>query len=218
VDVQNSRIYVTYTAANGQSLVRAFSYDGRSHTVAPVWQSTGLAGTIGTPVLSSDYSRLYVQTDDGLLRAFDTASGGVIWSFDLGVPAAGTPAVSDFGYIMPGLRQSDSASVDYVGIVQDNGSSAAWVFQSRDFAANSQPAVGRQNRFAVMANRASDGALVLLVVSPKFGVMSQTPVTIGPTPPRITAVSIDQQGWIYAGTWGASVYRAFSPLYATTVQ
>jgi hypothetical protein len=68
-----------------------------------------------------------------------------------------------------------------------------------------------------MAKRISDGAVVLLVVNPKFGVMSQTPVALGPSVQMVTGVAIDNFGTVYAGTWGSSAYRAFAPIYATAV-
>jgi outer membrane protein assembly factor BamB len=206
-----------YGAPNGESVLRGFAYNSQTHAISLAWQSAELSGSISSPVLSSDYTRIYVQTQNGTLYAFDTSTGAVIWSFNLGVSALGTPTVTDFGYIMPGMRQSDSPTVNYVGILQDNGSSASWAYQTTDFAADSLATVGRQNRFVLIAKRASDNALVLLVVSPKFGVMSQTQMTIEPLPPRIDGMVIDQNGWVYASTWGSSVYRAFSPTYETTV-
>ena len=78
-------------------------------------------------------------------------------------------------------------------------------------------ASGRGNRFALMARRASDNALVLLVVDPNFGVISHTKVTIRPLPVRMTGVVLKENGWIYVGTSGTAPYRVFSPTYATTL-
>ena len=141
-----------------------------------------------------------------------------MWSFDLGVSTQSTPVVSEFGYILPGMRQVDSSTVNYVGILKDNGTSASWAFKTSDYVSQSMGAVGTANRFVLLATRASDNAQVLLVVNPKFGVISQTPVTIAPQPGRSNGVIIDQKGWVYTGTWGSSAYRAFSPTYETAVR
>lgn len=216
VDPVYSRVFAGYTNGTGKGAIRAFTYSAQTHSIAPLWNSQLFTGNVSTPVLSSDYSRVYVQAQDGKLYALDAATGALIWSFNLGISVAGTPSVTDFGYILPGGTVTDSSTANYIGILQDNGASAAWAFQTTDYAPESIAASGLGNRFALMARRASDNALVLLVVSPIFGVISQTQVTIGPLPVRMTGVVLAQNGWIYVGTSGSSAYRAFSPIYATT--
>lgn len=219
VDMRASRVYVSYTSETATGSVQAYAYDGKSHGLTKLWESAALAnGSIGSPVLSADYSRLYVQSKDGKLFAIDAATGAVIWKFDLMISALGTPVVTEFGYIVPGARQSDSSTMNYVGIIKDTGASAQWAFKTTDFAAQSLAAAGRGNRFVMMASRYSDNALVLLVVHPKFGVISQTPVTVGPPPAQLTGIIIDQSGWIYVGTSGTSPYRTFRPKYTTMIQ
>lgn len=218
VDPRASRVYASYTAVNGNGAVRSYAYDAQTHVIALLWSSEMMAGSIGAPVLSADYSRIYVQSQDGRLYAIDASTGGVIWSFDLMIAGAGTPAVNEFGYILPGMSQPDSSAVNYVGLLKDAGASAAWAFKTTDFSAVSLGAAGRGNRFALIARRATDNAQVLLAIHPKFGVTSQTAVTLGPIPVRWTGVIIDQNGWIFAGTSGPSPYRAFSPIYETAVR
>ena len=210
-------------------MIRAFSYSAQTHDIAQLWNSQLFAGNISAPVLSSDYTRVYVQSQHGRLYALDTTTGALIWSFDLGArrrlersdelvdSVAGTPVVNEFGYILPGATKTDSPTVNSLGILKDNGTSATWAFQTKHFSAESLGASGRGNRFALMARRASDNALVLLVVDPNFGVISHTKVTIRPLPVRMTGVVLKENGQIYVGTSGTAPYRVFSPTYATTL-
>lgn len=218
VDVSRSVIYVTYMPNNTSSLVQAYNYDPQSHIVTFSWETPVYSGTISSPVLSADYSRIYFQSMDGNLRAFDVNTQKQVWSLNLSTSIAGTPVVNEFGYIMPTIRQSGSAAVNYVGIVQDNGTSASWAFKSTDYAAASPAAVGRGNRFVVAATRNSDAATMLLVVNPNFGITSKTQITINPVPTSLSSTLLDQNGNVYVGTWGSTVYRAFTPTYATAVK
>lgn len=218
VDVRGSRIYVNYAVGNGASTVRAYAYDSQTRGLSLLWETAPVTGSISSPVLAADYKRVYAQSSDGKLQALDASTGAVIWSFSLGITTQATPVVSEFGYIVAGMRQSDDANANYVGIIKDHGSSADWAFKTTDFAAASLAAVGRGNRFALIANRASDKAPMLLVINPKFGVTSQTQLTLSPLPTRLSGLIIDEYGWIYAGTSGSSVYRVFSPTYETAVR
>ena len=217
VDSLNSRVFASYTDGTDNGMIRAFSYSAQTHDIAQLWKSQLFAGNISAPVLSSDYTRVYVQSQHGRLYALDTATGALIWSFDLGISVAGTPVVNEFGYILPGGTKTDSPTVNSLGILKDNGTSATWAFQTTQFSAELLGASGRGNRFALMARRASDNALVLLVVDPNFGVISHTKVTIQPLPVRMTGVVLKENGWIYVGTSGTAPYRVFSPTYATTL-
>jgi outer membrane protein assembly factor BamB len=229
VDSLNSRVFAGRTDGTDNGMIRAFSYSAQTHDIAKLWNSQLFAGNISAPVLSSDYTRVYVQSQHGRLYALDTTTGALIWSFDLGArrrlersdelvdSVAGTPVVNEFGYILPGATKTDSPTVNSLGILKDNGTSATWAFQTKHFSAESLGASGRGNRFALMARRASDNALVLLVVDPNFGVISHTKVTIRPLPVRMTGVVLKENGQIYVGTSGTAPYRVFSPTYATTL-
>jgi len=68
----------------------------------PLWATDTLdEGSASSPTVSADGTRVYVTDNAGVLHAFDTDTGKVIWRFDIGYPAGGSVSVSPDGLIMP---------------------------------------------------------------------------------------------------------------------
>lgn len=83
---------------------RVFTVDSRARVMAhstggaPVWSADlslpGEADDASGAGLAVSGDRLYVSTAFGRIHALDAATGGRVWTQDLGAPAAGAPTVS----------------------------------------------------------------------------------------------------------------------------
>jgi hypothetical protein len=218
IDPLAARIYATYARPEGGSVVHAYAYESATRTLSLAWTSEVISGNAGSPVLAADGLRLYVQGEDGSLIALDAATGTTIWRFALGYQTSGTPTVTENGYLVPGARFDTDAGVTAVGVIEDGGSAARWAFQSAAFRALSPAAAGRANRFVQMARRTSDGARVLLVLHPVYGILAETPWTAGPLPSRFTSVTLREDGHVYVGGSGTIAYKTFRPAFEMTVR
>jgi len=210
VDPSAAVVYVTYSRPDGNSSIQAFRYLSGQTNIQLLWQSPILTGDASSPVLSADYSRIYVQDESNSLLALDAASGAILWSFDLGFSSSEPPVVSDNGYIMPGGNAADSPGYNFIGLVQDLGGSAQWAFaQDFDYEPISPAAVGLEDRF-VVAGRHTTGALQLLVVNSQR-VLSASPWGNG-SPSKITGLTLRQDGWVFLNAPGGRLFKVFEPL------
>jgi hypothetical protein len=215
VDPATDMIYVTFTTVGGNGRVEAWHYNRGTRQITRQWASAVYGGNVTSPVLSADYTRAYIQTSNGRLHALDTSSGERAWVVDLGYTTTTPkePVVTEFGYIMPGGDVADSPELGYVGILRDVGDTFEWSFRGLRYAPLSQPAAGRGNRFALMAQRLSDSQPVMLVVNPFHGVISELPWTEGTLPTDYTGVTVREDGWMFVGTSGASTFKAYRPVW-----
>lgn len=214
VDAHTSRVYVTKIQTPGNSVVQAFQYQPTpTVNLTSLWTGTSptFPGITTNPVLSEDYSRLYVQDGSGKLAAIDAATGGVIWSFTLGFVSDQPPVVNAGGYIMPGGSLDQDANYSFVGLVRDDGASAAWAVQNSAYAPKSFSAAGAANRFVVTAREAASGELKLLVVDPT-GVVGATSWGTGVVPSTLKGVTLRDDGWVFVQTWGPVGSKAFRPM------
>jgi outer membrane protein assembly factor BamB len=199
--------------ATGDSVVQAFTYDASPEvTLMNAWgvQSPVLRGVATTPVLAADYSRIYVQDGNGVMRALDAQTGQRIWSFPLGFASDQSPVVTAGGYLMPGGTVDEDPDHHFVGILHDNGTSASWALKSLAYAPRSYAAAGAGDRFVVAARRNSNGQLVLLVVEPD-GVVSAAPWGNG-APTTLRGITLREDGRVLVQTVGQVGVKFFQPV------
>jgi hypothetical protein len=199
--------YLTYMRDDGYSAVHAFAYRSKPHELVQLWRSEPLVGAATAPVLAADYSRIYVQDGEGYLVALDAASGQVIWRFSAGAASIHPPVVTRSGYVMPGGTEADG--VGAVGIVRDQGASAAWAFHTSEFAPASPAAAGEGARFVLVARR-TGGALSVLVVQPDQGVLGTSPLATSPQ--RFSGIALREDGALFLTGWGGAGALGFSPV------
>lgn len=145
VDAHTSRVYATQIRARGDSVVQAFQYQTTPTVdLKSLWdeRSPTFPGITTNPVLSAVYSGLYVQDGSGKLVAIDAVTGALCWSFTLGFVSDQPPVVNAAGYVMPGGSLDQDANYSFVGLVRDDGASAAWAVQDSAYAPKSFSAAG----------------------------------------------------------------------------
>ncbi|MFA5937814.1 MAG: PQQ-binding-like beta-propeller repeat protein [Sinimarinibacterium sp.] len=104
IDPATGRFIFTFWTPGAQtSGIRAVQVsEGAAPSLTPLWTNESLPeGSASSPTLSADGSRVYVTDNAGSLHALSTRSGDMIWSFEIGYPAAGSPSRSPEGLIMP---------------------------------------------------------------------------------------------------------------------
>jgi len=213
VDPVKNVIYNAMIRAGGNTVIQALRYDEATYGLTSVWRrrSPVVEGLTSSPVLSADYSRLYIQDGVGKLIAVDTASGELLWTFPLGFVSEQPPVVNANGFIMPGGTQDQAAGYNFIGVIEDLGSSAQWSLQDTNFVPASSAAAGPDDRFVVTGRVGVGGPLQLLVVEPD-GVFSASPWGAADPPDTLKGLTVRQDGWVFVQTWGQVGVRAFQPL------
>jgi outer membrane protein assembly factor BamB len=214
IDRSRARVFASYATPSGGGVVQAFDYNPANGRLTLAWASEALPGDIGSPALSADGARVYVQAGDDTVRAFDAATGTAVWSHASAGTAGGTPVVTDHGYLLPGVVRKPTG--DGLVILEDTGAMARVAFANAEYAPLAPGAAGRGNRFVVMAERNSDGVAVLLVVHPRFGILHETPWTGEAL--NVKAVTLREDGWVFVTGSGPVAYRAFRPIFETAVR
>jgi len=210
VDPYSNRVYVTQVRRRGDSVLQAFQYQGTpTVSLQPVSRNPVLPGISTSPVLSADYTRIYLQDGGGNLLAYNTSTGQRIWSFPLGFVSDQPPVVTDAGFLMPGGMVDQDSHHNFIGVVQDQGTTAAWVLQNSAYSPKSYAASGAANRFVVTAKATASGALKLLVVDPA-GIVSVTPWS-GTVSNNLRGITLRDDGWVFVQTGGVSSIQAFRP-------
>jgi len=207
LDPNTGVTYHTYMRDDGYSAVHAFAYRSSPRELVQLWRSEPLVGAATAPVLSADYRRIYVQDGEGYMVALDASTGQVVWRFGAGAASIHPPVVTRNGFIMPGGTEADG--VGAVGIVRDQGASAAWAFHSSEYAPVSPAAAGSGDRF-VLAARRSGGALSLIVVQPQQGVIGASP--IAGAPQRFAGIALREDGAAFLTGWGGPGALGFLPV------
>jgi len=89
----NGRVYAVHGNANVDSNImgRLICLDAR--TGRELWRVDGLAGHYSTPALHDGL--LFVASDAANLHCIDTSSGDVLWTFNYGNEAKGSPVYAD---------------------------------------------------------------------------------------------------------------------------
>ncbi|HIO13564.1 MAG TPA: hypothetical protein EYN15_00005 [Chromatiales bacterium] len=161
-------------------------------------------------MLSPDYSRAYVQDGDGFLHALNTINGTTAWSMQLGYVSSEPPVVSESGYIMPGGSINEDPAISSIGLIEDLGTSGAWVFQDVRYVQESSAAAGKNDRFVVVGRDTATNGLVVLVMDPLNGITSVTDWGLGIVT-SVEGVLITDNGGLYAHTRGNLAYKEFVP-------
>ena len=214
VDPFKNVIYNTYTDENGLGALHAYTYQTDPYDISLSWKNETLTGgSASSPVLSADYTRLYVHDQESGLYAIDAITGQTIWYFDLGYRANASPNVNDNGYIIPGGSQTDPVNYSSIRIIKDRGEHADWVFEDTNYRPVSAAAAGLDDRWVIFGRDILDETkLYLLVVHPVEGVISTTPWIDGPDPTRLTGIAIREDGFLVVNVWGKTGYKAFAPV------
>jgi outer membrane protein assembly factor BamB len=202
-------IFNTYTRSDSLSSVQAYSYDRFTHDISNKWRGESLNGVATAPVLSPDYTHVYVQDGDGDLVAMDTATGAVAWKFPLGFVSMEPPVVSASGYILPGGSQVDSPGYDSIGLIEDFGDHADWLFQDNTLAPLSSAAAGAGDRFVLAGRNTVTGELQIVVLDPT-GIVATSPWGAA-LPASVDGLVLDTQGNLFVQTSGGIALKAFSP-------
>ena len=63
-----------------------------------LWKFKALGKVDASPVISG--KQVIVASSDGRLRILDLVTGDMIWSYEIGSPIAGTPAVTNAGIVV----------------------------------------------------------------------------------------------------------------------
>jgi outer membrane protein assembly factor BamB len=212
IDPASKRTFVTQIRTNNTSIVQGFKYQtSPTYLLKNIWGTRiTLAGIASNPVLSADHLRLYVQDGVGNLHAYDATNGNLIWTFPLGFTSNSPPVVTANGFIMPGGTVDRDPLHNFVGLVQDQGNSAAWVVQNTSYSPKSFAAAGVNDRFVLMGIDNSTLELKLLVVDPT-GVLSASSWGTGDLPTSIQGVSLRDDGWVFVQTSGTVAVKAFAP-------
>ncbi len=206
-------VYNTAITADGNSVLQALQYDEQTHGLRNVWRlrSPKLTGLASTPVLSDDYTRLYVQDESGQLITFDALTGKLIWSIGLGFVSSDPPVVNG-SFILPGGTNDESADYDSIRLIQDLGANGLYVMQDLQYVPASWAAAGADNRFVLAARDATTSALVLLTIAPGVGIIGVTPWGAGAEPTTLKGIVIREDGWVIVQHWGnETTVTGFSP-------
>ena len=214
VDPFSNVVFNTYTDANGQGALHAYTYQTDPYDISLLWENKSLTGgSASSPVISADYSRLYVHDQDTGLYAIDAVTGQTIWYFNLGYRANASPNVTDTGYIIPGGTQTDPELYNSIRMIKDMGDHAQWVFEDTNFRPASAAAAGLDDRWVIFGRDVLDETkLYLLVVHPVDGIISTAPWIEGPDPTRLTGIALREDGFLVVNTWGETGYKAFAPV------
>jgi hypothetical protein len=212
VDAYTDRVYVTQMGTGGNSALQAFQYvNTPAVDLKKIWNpQVVLAGLATSPVLSADYTRVYLQDGAGNLNAYDAVTGARIWKFPLGFRSDTPPVVNANGYIMPGGSVDRDAAYNFIALVKDLGARANWAVQDSDYVPKSFAAAGAGNRFVLAAREGSSGSVKLLVVQPS-GVLSASPWGAGTVPGTIKGLTLRNDGWVFLQTSGTLSVKAFAP-------
>ncbi|MEM9055982.1 MAG: PQQ-binding-like beta-propeller repeat protein [Pseudomonadota bacterium] len=211
VDPVNNVVYSSYTTPAGDTRIVSRTYDPDTNTMAFTsrLRFPWLQGLATAPVLSADYATIYVQDGAGNLVAIDTATGARRWTFSLGFFSKRPPVVSDNGYIMPGGMNSEVPAYNFVGIVQDLGTSAVWAYQDFLFTPQSSSAVDGSDRFVIGVVNASTLEPFLMSVSPS-GIDGLTPFGQG-SPSAMNGLAVRSDGRVFLHASGGIALKAFDP-------
>ena len=214
VDPFRSVVFNTYTDENGLGALHAYTYKANPYDISLLWANKSLTGgSASSPVLSADYSRLYVHDQDTGMYAIDAITGQTIWYFNLGYRANASPNVNDNGYIIPGGTQTDPQAYNSIRIIKDMGDHAEWIFEDTNFRPVSAAAAGLDDRWVIFGRDVlDDSKLYLLVVHPVDGIISTTQWVDGPNPTRLTGIALREDGFLVVNTWGETGYKAFAPV------
>ena len=213
-DPATDMLFATFSRTDGLGALQAYQYDPLTHAVDRKWRSTlhvaPWNGSATAPVLSPDYSRAYVQDGDGFLHALNTINGTTAWSMQLGYVSSEPPVVSESGYIMPGGSINEDPAISPIGLIEDLGTSGAWVFQDVRYVQESSAAAGKNDRFVVVGRDTATNGLVVLVMDPLNGITSVTDWGLGIVT-SVEGVLITDNGGLYAHTRGNLAYKEFVP-------
>ncbi|MEL7451528.1 MAG: hypothetical protein AAFN78_20125 [Pseudomonadota bacterium] len=211
VDPTQNRVYSSYTTPSGNTRILARTYDPDTNTMGFTTRlrASFLPGLATTPVLSADYATLYAQDGVGNLVAIDTSTGMRRWTFALGFFSKRPPVVSDNGFIMPGGMNSEIPAYNFVGIVQDNGTSASWAYQDFLFTPQSSAAVDPNNRFVLGVFNSQTGDPFLMTVDPT-GIAGLAAYGQG-MPTSMNGLAVRSDGRVFLHASGGISVKAFDP-------
>ena len=75
---------------------------GDNPYIQEVWANNALeGGSASSPAFSSDGTRIYVNDLNNHLLSIDADTGVIVWDYDIGFNAVGSPSVSEDGIIIP---------------------------------------------------------------------------------------------------------------------
>lgn len=216
VDPFKGVIYNTYNNAQGVGSVHAYNYRAGVKDLRVRWRQPSLeGGSASSPVISSDYKRIYVHDRAGNLIALDADNGDVVWTFAIGFIANASPNVNDNGFIVPGGSQTDPEGYNYVGLIKDYGDYADFAFRTTAWTPASAAVAGADDTWAIYAHPpGDDDDLHLLIYHPERGIISATPWQLGVIPRRLTALSLREDGWMFANMHGVNGFKALRPVEA----
>lgn len=213
VDPTRSLIYQTFAPADPgrPTEVHAYRYALHPRRLTLAWRNAALEGGSGTTIaVSADYRHLYVNDRSDHLIALNTADGTLAWQRDVGYTSISAPLVTPGGLVVPGGNSRDPGYRFMV--LADRGDRAEPVFELAGYRPLSTAAAGLDNRFVIVAQDQTSGAVELLVLHPRQGVLSRTPWGDGAMPERLIGIALDHDGWLYVNSWDGAVLQVFRPL------
>ena len=188
VDPDSGRIYYTW-APPGDAIASLVAMDyegGDSPSLNPRWENESLdGGGAASPTISADGDRIYTNDKAGNLLALSADDGSTIWSYDLGFSPAGSPSVTDDGWIVP-----TAGGLGPVMTILDSGPVAKLVWKRDDLVHRGVPARATPGGplYAVTIDADNGEHLDLVVLDPATGeTLDSTPLegfgafTIGTT-------------------------------------
>ncbi|GAB3128618.1 PQQ-binding-like beta-propeller repeat protein [Tsukamurella serpentis] len=211
VDTQAQRAFVVVAPGGSPSKIMAVDYGrtgGSRHDLRYAWERTDIAdGVIGSPALSADRSRLYVNLRSGKLAALDAKTGATEWIHDLGYQSSTPPSVAPGGIVIPaapGLQRKPFIAL------KDEGDTVRETFKRTDVALVSPVTQIRGDiGYAVVRSWArvqtqllefrTDTGTTLRSFDLPDSVASASGVSIGPDGELVT---VTDDGTVYAFTSG----------------
>ena len=104
-DTGSGRFFFTYwqpgTSSASLWAMKYAEQNGKS-SITKLWENNDLPGGSATsPDISADGKKVYINDNAGHLYALWSATGQVVWQYDLGYNPGGSQSTSPGGYIMP---------------------------------------------------------------------------------------------------------------------